>query len=102
VAAAAPAPLPKRFQLEAIRKLFEAYNPGVREPSDLADNIDPSMSLSENISNLEKIYPVYRWRRPPEEEVPTAQEIRERQRQEEAIERLYRRYLADIGAVPSA
>ena len=86
----------------AIRKVFERLNPGDREPSDLADNIDPDLSLSENLANLEKLFPVYRWRRRTEEEAPTAREIREREREEEDIERLYRRYLEDIGAVPPA
>jgi hypothetical protein len=84
----------------AIRKVFERLNPGDREPSDLADNIDPDLSLSENLANLEKLFPVYRWRR-REEEALTGREIREREREEEAIERLYKKYLADIGALPA-
>ncbi|MEM0288109.1 MAG: hypothetical protein QXG05_08095, partial [Nitrososphaerota archaeon] len=56
-------PPPKRLQIYTIRRIFTALNPDVSpDVIDWDAVIDDTLGIRENINNLAKLYPMYKWR----------------------------------------
>jgi hypothetical protein len=69
---------PKPFQIEALKKVFKAYNPDVDiSVIDFVASVDSTLSLPENRLVLAEAYPAYRWFRDEREKADVQTEAQE-------------------------